>query len=172
MKTKPVIVLPYDPQWPGNFELIRRELAAALGEYALAIEHVGSTSVPGLAAKPIIDLDVVISGYDVLEHVCALLAVIGYEHEGNLGIEGREAFRYSGKEHLQKHHLYVCPQDSRELGRHLAFRDYLRSHPDAVQEYAAAKLQAAADHPQDIDGYIAAKSPCIEAIYRRCGLHE
>ena len=170
MRTVKVVVLPYDEGWKRDFAAIKQEIEVAIGDLILGIEHVGSTSVPGLAAKPIIDLDIVISGYEVLEQVCALLAAIGYEHEGNLGIEGREAFRYSGKEHLQKHHLYVCPQDSRELGRHLAFRDYLRNHPDAVQEYAAVKLQAAAEHPQDIDGYIAAKSPCIEAIYSRCGL--
>ena len=67
------------------------------------------------------------------------LATIGYEHEGNGGIEGREMFKYSGKEHLMEHHLYVCPEDSRELKRHVLFRDYLRSHPDAVQSYSQIK---------------------------------
>jgi len=76
---------------------IKNELQTVLGNYAIAIEHVGSTSVEGLAAKPIIDIDIVISDYSVLEEVVRRLSKIGYEHEGNLGIEGREAFRYEGK---------------------------------------------------------------------------
>lgn len=170
MKTKKVIVTPYDPQWPANFEAIRRELAEALGSLALRIEHVGSTSVPGLSAKPIIDLDVVISDDSVFPEVKESLARIGYLHEGDLGIAQREAFCYQGKEHLQKHHLYVCPANSRELRRHIVFRDYLRTHPDAVKRYSEAKEMAARLYPDDIDGYIRSKSPCIEEIYAQCGL--
>ena len=170
MKTKRVIVTAYDPQWPVNFEAIRREVAEALGPLALRIEHVGSTSVPGLSAKPIIDLDVVISGYPVFSEVVEKLAQLGYIHEGDLGIPQREAFCYEGKEHLQKHHLYVCPENSPELHRHITFRDYLRSHPDAAAQYAASKENAANMYPNDVDGYIRCKSPCIEAIYVQCGL--
>ena len=170
MITKKVVVTPYDPSWPRDFDAIRWELADALGDLAAAIEHVGSTSVPGLAAKPIIDIDVVISGYHVFDAVVEKLAAIGYAHEGNLGIPQREAFCYEGKDHLRKHHLYVCPADSQELHRHIAFRDHLRNHPDAVKEYSEAKIAAALRYPNDIDGYIRSKSPCIEAIYAKCGL--
>ena len=86
---------------------------------------------------------------------------------GNLGISDREAFCYSDKPHLM---LYVCPQHSRELHRHITFRDYLRSHPDAVKQYGTVKEEAARLFPNDIEGYIAHKTPCIEALYRRCGL--
>ena len=86
-----------------------------------------------------------------LSMVIEKLASIGYVHEGNLGIEGREAFAYSGKEHLQCHHLYVCPENSLELKRHLAFRDYLRSHPDAVAIYGATKMKAAQLFPKNIE---------------------
>lgn len=170
MITKPVLVLPYDPQWPRSFEAIRVELAAALGGLALRIEHVGSTSVPGLWAKPIIDIDVVISDDSVFAAVVEALKQAGYEHEGDLGIPEREAFRYEGKAHLQKHHLYVCPRSSRELHRHLTFRDYLRTHPEAVSRYSVAKIEAAKRYPDSIDNYIRCKTPCIEAIYAQCGL--
>lgn len=170
MITKSVLVLPYDQQWPRFFEAIRAELAAALGPLALHIEHVGSTSVSGLWAKPIIDIDVVISDYAVFPAVVGALKQIGYEHEGDLGIPEREAFRYEGKTHLQKHHLYVCPQSSRELHRHLTFRDYLRTHPEAVKAYSEAKITAARLYPDSIDDYIRCKSPCIEEIYSQCGL--
>lgn len=170
MITRRVTVSPYDPQWPREFEAIRMELEAALGPLALRIEHVGSTSVPGLSAKPIIDIDVVIRDYDSFPEVVEKLALAGYEHEGNLGIPEREAFCYEGKDHLQKHHLYVCPQSSRELHRHLTFRDYLRAHPDAVKRYGEAKENAARKNPDSVEDYIRCKTPCIEAIYKECGL--
>ena len=170
MRTKQVIVTSYDPAWAAAFEAIRAELAAALGALALRIEHVGSTSVPGLAAKPIIDIDVVIADGAALPAVIDALAAIGYIHEGDLGIPDREAFRYDTKPHLQMHHLYVCPADSAELQRHLRFRDFLRSHPEAAQRYGDVKRQAAALYPTDIDQYIAYKSGCIADLYRQCGL--
>lgn len=170
MKTKKVTVLPHDPQWKQNFEAIRQELAAALGNLALRIEHVGSTSVEGLYAKPIIDIDVVIRNTTPLDAVIAALAEIGYQHEGNLGIPQREAFRYDGKSHLQKHHLYVCPESSPELRRHIAFRDYLCTHPEDAREYGRIKLEAARLYPEDIDDYIAHKSSFISLVYHRCGL--
>ena len=170
MQTKKVIVLPYDSAWKTAFEDIRAELDAALGNLAIAIEHVGSTSVVGMSAKPIIDIDVVIPDYTVFDDVVQRLAQIGYTHEGDLGIKDREAFKYTDKPHLQKHHLYVCPQNSAELHRHVTFRDFLRGNPDAVQTYSAVKETAAERYPDDIDGYINYKSPCIEELYKRCGL--
>ena len=170
MRTPKVLVLPYDRAWKSDFETIKEELEAALEDLALGIEHVGSTSVEGLSAKPCIDLDVVIRDYSVFGRVVEKLAAIGYIHEGDLGIPDREAFRYEDKPHLKKHHLYVCPQDSRELRRHITFRDYLRTHPEAVRKYSAVKENAARLFPEDIDGYMACKSPCIEELYRLCGL--
>ena len=169
MNTERVVVVPYEKRWEQDFEQIKTEIRNALGELALGIEHVGSTSVPGLSAKPIIDLDVVIRDETVLAAVVSALEKIGYQHEGNLGIAGREAFRYDGKHHLQKHHLYVCPADSAELKRHLAFRDYLRSHPEAVRAYSRIKEEGAARWPDDREQYIRYKSPFIEKI---CALIE
>ncbi len=170
MQTKKVIVLPYDSAWKTAFEDIRAKLDAALGNLAIGIEHVGSTSVVGMSAKPIIDIDVVIPDYTVFDAVAQKLAQIGYTHEGDLGIKDREAFKYTDKPHLQKHHLYVCPQNSAELHRHITFRDFLRGNPDAVKTYSTVKETAAKLYPDDIDGYIKYKSPCIEELYRMCGL--
>ena len=170
MAKKQVIVEKYDAAWAQDFRQIEQELKEALGDLALRIEHVGSTSVKGLSAKPIIDIDIVIPDYSRFDAVVGALEKIGYIHEGDLGIPGREAFKYSGKEHLRRHHLYVCTETSEELKRHLAFRDYLRSHPEAVREYSRVKEEGAVLYPEDIDKYIEYKSPFIEKIYRELGI--
>ena len=159
MRTTHVMVLPYDPAWKADFAAIRQELASALGELAIAIEHVGSTSVEGLSAKPCIDIDVVMPDRAVFPQIVERLAAIGYTHEGDLGIPGREAFCYTDKPHLRLH-------------RHLVFRDFLRTHPEAVVRYSACKEDAARRFPEDIEGYMACKGPCIEALYKLCGLSE
>lgn len=165
-----IVVLPYDPAWRQAFEDIKSRLLPALGGLCLCIEHVGSTAVPGLSAKPIIDMDAVIPDRSVLPEVIAALEGIGYTHEGDLGIPGREAFRYDNREQLPAHHLYVCARDCEELRRHLAFRDCLRARPEAVREYSRVKEEAAALYPRDIDGYIRYKAPFIEGIYRELNL--
>ena len=170
MQTKKVTVLPYDAAWKTAFEEIKNEIGTVLGDLATGIEHVGSTSIEGMWAKPCIDLDVVIKDYSVFPSVVERLAEIGYVHEGDLGIKGREAFCYSDKPHLFAHHLYVCPEDSEELCRHITFRDHLRTHPDAAERYSAVKRKAAGEYPTDIGKYIEEKSPCIREIYKECGL--
>ena len=171
---KSVTVVPYDPRWTEEFLKIRGELDAALAVLSPAvpyrIEHVGSTSVPGLSAKPVIDLDLAIPSMGDFEAVKGALEAAGYRHEGDLGIPAREAFGYADKPGLMRHHLYVCPENSPELNRHLTFRDRLRAHPAEAEEYGRIKTEAAARHPGDMDAYIAEKSPFIEKIYRRCGL--
>ena len=170
MKTKKVIVLPYDAAWESAFEAIRAEIQTALGDLMLGIEHVGSTSVKGMSAKPCIDIDVVIRDYSVFDAVVQKLNAIGYIHEGGLGIKDREAFKYADKPHLMTHHLYVCPRDSEELHRHIVFRDFLRKNPEAVKKYSRVKETAAQLFPDSIDQYIEYKSPCIEELYKECGL--
>ncbi|MBE6895681.1 MAG: GrpB family protein [Ruminococcaceae bacterium] len=170
MKTAKVTVVPYDPAWRSDFEKIKKELESALCGLIVGIEHVGSTSVEGLSAKPCIDIDIIIENYSVFDNVVEKLNEIGYIHEGDLGIKGREAFKYSDKPYLQNHHLYVCPKNSEELHRHLVFRDFLRSNPDAVKKYGSVKQTAAQLFPDDIDKYIQYKSPCIEELYGACGL--
>lgn len=170
MRTRKIVVLPYDTAWQSAFEKIKGEIEEAIGDLIIGIEHVGSTSVEGMSAKPCIDVDVIIKDYSVFAAVIVGLKAIGYIHEGNLGIKNREAFNYSGKEHLQTHHLYVCPQYSEELHRHITFRDFLRSNAEAVKKYSLIKEKAAELFPNDIDGYIEYKAPCIKELYKECGL--
>ena len=170
MRTSKVTVIPYDEKWKSDFEKIKNELVAAIGNLIIGIEHVGSTSVEGMSAKPCIDIDVVIKDYSVFSEVVKGLSAIGYIHEGDLGIKDREAFKYSDKSHLQNHHLYVCPQNSAELHRHITFRNFLKSNPDAVKKYSQIKETAAELYPDSIDKYIQYKSPCIEELYAECGL--
>ena len=170
MRTAKVVVMPYDAAWKSDFEAIKCELEKALGNLAIGIEHVGSTSVEGLSAKPCIDIDVVIKNYSVFDAVVEKLKAIGYVHEGDLGIKDREAFDYSNKPHLQKHHLYVCPEYSEEFHRHITFRDFLRNNHEAAKKYGSIKETAAKLFPNDIDKYIEYKSPCIEELYKMCGV--
>ena len=170
MRTKRVVVVPYDEAWKNAFEEIKTEIEAEIGDLIIGIEHVGSTSVEGMSAKPCIDIDVIIKDYSAFAAVVDGLKTIGYIHEGDLGIKDREAFKYSGKEHLLMHHLYVCPKYSEELHRHVTFRDFLRNNPEAVKKYSLIKEKAAELFPNDIDGYIEYKSPCIEELYKKCGL--
>ncbi len=172
MRTKKVIVLPYDIAWQSAFEKIKGELEEALDGLIVGIEHVGSTCVEGMSAKPCIDIDVIIKDYSVFDEIVRRLRAVGYIHEGDLGIKDREAFKYADKPHLMMHHLYVCPQYSEELHRHITFRDFLRSNPEAVRKYSLTKEKAAELFPDDIDGYIEYKSPCIEELYKECGLKE
>ena len=170
MRTAKVVVLPYDRTWKSDFEEIKTEIENVVGDFIIGIEHVGSTSVEGMSAKPCIDLDVIIKDYSVFDTVVSKLESIGYIHEGNLGIKDREAFKYSDKPNLTTYHLYVCPQYSEELHRHISFRDYLRSNPEAVKKYSFVKETAAKLFPNDIDKYMEYKSPCIEELYILCGL--
>jgi GrpB-like predicted nucleotidyltransferase (UPF0157 family) len=170
MRTRKVVVLPYDTAWQSDFEKIKCEIEKAIGDLIIGIEHVGSTSVEGMSAKPCIDIDVIIKDYSVFGEIVRKLSAIGYIHEGDLGIKDREAFKYADKPHLMLHHLYVCPQYSEELRRHITFRDFLRRTPEAVRKYSLVKEKAAELFPDEIDQYIAFKAPCIEELYIKCGL--
>lgn len=170
MDVKNIFVESYQPKWKDDFKKIAIEVEEALPGLILRIEHVGSTSVNGLAAKPIIDMDIVIKDYSVFEEVVERLHSIGYIYEGDLGIKDRHAFMYEGKTHLQEHHIYVCPEYSNELRRHTAFRDYLRLHPKAVQEYGEIKMEAAKLYPHDIEKYLKHKGTFISQIYSELGL--
>lgn len=168
MKTKHVIVDSYNPKWIEAFQHIKTELLSVLDQKVINIHHIGSTSVPHLAAKPIIDIDIEINNN--FNEVKLLLEQLNYIHEGNLGIEGREAFKYTNKTHLMKHHLYVLHKDSKELKKHLKFRDYLKNHPEDVKAYGDLKKELALIYPNDIDAYIEGKSFLIENIYKKCGI--
>ena len=160
--TEPIHLVEYDPDWPRQFELLRSRLAAALGDLALAIEHVGSTAVPGLAAKPILDADVVVLTQADLQAAVERLEGIGYRHQGDLGIPGREAFDWPPTD--ARHHVYVLVAGADELRRHLGFRDRLRADPAAARAYGDLKRELAERHGNDRVAYGDAKSAFVERI--------
>src|SRR5215469_12549527 len=160
-----VTIEDYDPRWPRLFEMLRVRIAVVLDEMAISIEHVGSTAVPGLAAKPIIDIDVLIRSSADLPVVIRKLADLGYEHRGDLGVRGREAFRANAA--AVRHHLYVCPPGSREYEQHIAFRNYLRAHAGEANAYALLKRELANKFGSDREGYSQAKSEFVQRLLQR-----
>lgn len=161
-----VVVQDYDPAWPVTFEELRRVILPAVSDIAHAVEHVGSTSVPGLAAKPIIDMDVVVDAGDVPLAVSRLESV-GYEHRGDLGVPGREAFR--SPPDRPRHHLYVCRSGGEALANHLAVRDHLRANPMEAAEYGRLKKSLAEEFANDVAGYVQAKTRFLLSILQRVG---
>lgn len=163
-----IVVVDYDPSWPAVFEQLRSQIWPVVSNVAIAIEHVGSTSVAGLAAKPIIDISVVVGTETDIPTGLQRLETIGYIHQGNLGVEGREAFKTGTAS--PRHHLYLCPANSPALANHLAVRNYLRAHADVARDYGALKKRLAAQFADDIDGYIDGKTDILLRILREAGL--
>jgi GrpB-like predicted nucleotidyltransferase (UPF0157 family) len=174
-----LLIKKYDANWLECFTKISAVVANELYGVTHRIEHVGSTSVPGLAAKPIIDIDIVfMNPCDFLE-IGKRLYKIGYIHNGNQGIPDREAFKRidSDRKHSVldtiKHHLYVCPAKSAELKRHLLFRDFLRENEWASKEYQALKTDIAVRANHDHKVYASMKEMEAENfVLRIIGLAE
>lgn len=163
VSNNPVVIEDYNPFWPEQFESLRSRLANVLDGLAITIEHVGSTAVPGLAAKPTIEVDVLLMSPSDLARAIELLALIGYQHRGDLGVSGREAFRTPPGD--ISHHLYVCTTNV-EYRRHITFRDHLRSHPEDARAYASLKRELARKFGNDREAYTMAKSEFVESILR------
>ncbi len=168
----PVNIVDYDPAWPERFSMLAASYDSMLGAVPRRIEHIGSTSVPGLAAKPIIDIIIVISSMKMFPSIGAALATLGYEHNGDQDVPGREVFKLQREELLARHlggvvpahHLYVCPEVGDNLNRMLLFRDYLKAHREAALEYGELKKRLAIRYRNDRPGYTDAKSDFIRAI--------
>jgi GrpB-like predicted nucleotidyltransferase (UPF0157 family) len=163
----PIIVVDYDPQWPEAFVTIRTTLQSLLvGIPVVAIEHVGSTSVPGLAAKPIIDIDVIVDRADVDAAIAALEAA-GYKPLGDMGVPERYAFKTPAGGIRQN--TYITVDGCLSLRNHLGLREVLRSDPILRGEYSAVKQRLAAE-TDDIDVYIDGKTSIVRRILERAGL--
>ena len=159
---KPVVVVDPDPAWPQLFATLRDTLAPVLADVASTIEHVGSTAVPGLPAKPVIDLDVVVASPALASAALRRLETLGYQPVGDLGVPGREACR---RPHGSvPHHLYVCVQGAVPLRNPLTLRDHMRAHPEVAAAYGALKRRLARAFPNEIDGYIEGKTAFILEI--------
>jgi GrpB-like predicted nucleotidyltransferase (UPF0157 family) len=161
-----IVVVPYDPAWAAEFVKESQAIYAVLGNFEIHIEHIGSTSVPGLAAKPIIDIMLIVPAFRELEERNAALQSLGFEPKGELGIPGR-LFYSKGADHERTHHLHAFEPGHGAIGAHRRFRDFLKTHLDEAREYAELKLRLAANHRNDIEAYIAGKEPFIEGILAR-----
>ena len=160
-RINPIVVEPYNTDWPAAFQKIKAYLLPHIADLIVDIHHVGSTSVPRLTAKPIIDFDIEIASMDIFPDIKNRLEKIGYQHAGDYGITGREVFKRETPDDFMEYHMYVCPSDSIELKRHLKLRDYLRASPTHANEYGALKLALANEHKNDIDAYIDGKASFI-----------
>jgi GrpB-like predicted nucleotidyltransferase (UPF0157 family) len=161
-----VRIVDHDPAWAAQAEAELRRIGQALGAVAVRLEHVGSTAVPGLAAKPILDLQLSVDAIEPRERYVEPLEGLGY-----LFVPDPESPDYHffalPPERPRIYHLHVCQTGSDHHVRHLAVRDFLRAHPGEAARYAALKREAVARHPQDRLAYIAAKDEYMTALERR-----
>ena len=130
-------LVPYTDTWVQRYALEREQICAALQEAILAIEHVGSTAVPGLSAKPIIDILIEVSDLAAIDALNGDMETVGYEPKGEFGIPGRRYFQKGGDE--RTHHVHAFVSGDSNVTRHIAFSDYLRANPAVSKEYADLK---------------------------------
>jgi GrpB-like predicted nucleotidyltransferase (UPF0157 family) len=161
--TQPIEVVDYDQDWPRLYAEERDRIGAAIGEGVLAIEHVGGTAVPGLPAKPVIDLMVGVEDIERAGPAVAGLINLGYEYVPELESQLPDR-RYFRRGTPESHHVHMVPVSSDYWAEHLLFRDYLRSHPQAAEEYGKLKLGLAGRHRLDRDAYRAGKVPFIDMV--------
>ena len=157
-----VELVPYDPNWPAAFRRIRDKLERLLTPYVVDIEHIGSTSIPGLAAKPLIDIDIILRSSDDVPPATQLLLDQDYEPRGNRYDDDVWAFML--RDGKPQERIYLCPPNNQTHQRRIIFRDHLRSHPADMAEYAALKQELAAKFQHDGDRYTAEKRHFVDAI--------
>jgi len=163
----------YNPIWKTEFEKARNKYLELLSEIDVTIEHVGSTSVEGLMAKPVLDIDIVTKNTSDSIMVINKLQSVGYKHIGNMGIEGREVLKYEKNNTFiewMEHHLYVCVKGNENLQNHLILRDHLEKNPDSVVQYSKLKCLLAEEYSQDIDAYVDGKTKFIVDILKSEGM--
>ena len=158
---------PHDPRWAACFDEEKASLSGVLGRYALDIQHVGSTSIAGIAAKPVIDVAIAIEHYPLPGDALTAVEALGYTYWGEYGISHRHLFFRRGGP--VGYNVHINELANGEFQRHVLFRDYLRAHPKAAQEYERLKLELAARH-DDVNTYADNKSEFVRDILRRAYL--
>jgi GrpB-like predicted nucleotidyltransferase (UPF0157 family) len=164
----PAAVVDYDPRWPLWYAEIRQRLEPYLIDVPHVFEHVGSTAVPGLAAKPIIDVDIVVPSADLVPAAISRLEAAGYRHEGDQGIVGREAFSLPA-DAVHYHHLYVVVDGNKAHRDHVLLRDHLRADATDRERYAVRKRELAHLLTTDRDAYVSGKSALVQEMIARAG---
>ena len=173
MLTDMIVIVPYDPDWPKRYTDEARKVREALGALVVRIDHVGSTSVPGLAAKPVIDIQVSVPSVHPLSLITGPLSQVGYTHIPDPDEEFERVYPLFRKPAIwpSSHHIHVCAAGSEQERRHLAFRDYLRGHPETATEYVDLKYRLAASHDgastESRERYAMAKSEFVEGVLQR-----
>jgi GrpB-like predicted nucleotidyltransferase (UPF0157 family) len=162
-----VTVVPPDRNWQSAFESESSQLAVTFGDNAIAIHHIGSTSIATIYAKPIIDILVEVKDLATVDDRNAEISALGYVAMGEFGIAGRRFFRKDNNDGIRTHHIHTFTAGSAQVTRHLAFRDYMRSHPEAAREYSELKQQLAQKYPYDIESYMDGKDGFIKEIDRK-----
>jgi GrpB-like predicted nucleotidyltransferase (UPF0157 family) len=158
-----VVVVRYDPRWPRLYEREAAQIRRILGPLLVSIHHIGSTAVPGLAAKPIIDILPVVTDVEAVDALKPAFEAIGYEYLGEFGIPGRRYLRKGGDERTHQLHIFGRDHEA-DIRRHLAVRDYLRTHPETALAYGNLKRTLAKRYPFDIDGYCDGKDAFVKAL--------
>lgn len=164
--SKPIVIADYDSQWPVLYEQERRQLVSVLAPILVQIEHIGSTAVPGLAAKPIIDISASVNALDEVDAFLQPLSTLGYEDAHINPIFQRRLFT-KGAYNEGTHHLHFVVHNSSVWAQPILLRDYLRAHPDAAAWYAQVKRASAAHHQTDLNGYHDEKAHCVEALMKQ-----
>lgn len=158
---EPIVIVDYDANWSSQYEQEKSRIIDALGNSVTDIQHIGSTSVPGLAAKPIIDIILGLEKIPPLSTQIINLEALGYLYYGEFGIPGRHYFRRGMP---RTHQIHAVQVNSDFWQRHILFRDYLRSHPQAAQQYETLKRKLAAEFRNERDHYTDNKTPLIEQL--------
>lgn len=158
-----IIVTEYNPSWADMFETEAVRITAILGQNCIAVHHIGSTSVMGLAANPIIDIMPIVYSLKDVDKAASEFEKIDYEYMGEFGIPGRRYLRKGGDERTHQIHIFSV-KSVYDIERHLAVRDYLRSHPVACEQYSVLKKELANKYPYDIDGYCDGKEEFVKRL--------
>jgi len=161
-----IYIADYDERWPALYREVSRSLVEAFGDYACEMQHVGSTSVPGLGAKPIIDIAVNLRDYPLPQNVIEAMEALGYTHMGEYGIAGRHYFKRYSDDGLMVH-VHAYSPGNEEWASHLLFRDYLRAHPEAARDYESLKRDLAAKYADQREVYTESKTNFVQEILRR-----
>jgi GrpB-like predicted nucleotidyltransferase (UPF0157 family) len=164
--TGTVSILPYDPRWPELFEEAAAELRAVTGSALLDVQHVGSTSVPGLAAKPVLDILAAVSDFEAALELVPAIESLGYQFRPDEEIPDRHYFRRRVGV-IRTHHLSLAEPASRYHRVTIAFRDALRADPDLARQYQALKLELAARYPSKRDAYTGGKTGFVQRVLSR-----
>ncbi len=155
-------MLAHDPAWASEFGQEAARISRALGELGVSLHHIGSTAVPEIPAKPIIDILMVVEDLVELDAKNSALVDLGYEALGEFGIPGRRFYRRSDDSGIRTHHVHAFEVGDPGIERHLAFRDYMIAHPAEARRYGELKTDLALRFPEDIDGYMRGKDAFIK----------